>query len=88
MSLYSLLLFFADDPDVVKAKESGIDYEIKDNIGRVLLKASELQPKNNVIGNELVPKTLSKQIDTKVGTWKTTYDVYNEAPYRAEPVRK
>jgi hypothetical protein len=35
-----------------------------------------------------VPKTLSKQIDTKVGTWKTTYDVYNEAPYRPEPVRK
>ena len=35
-----------------------------------------------------MPKTLSKQIDTKVGTWKTTYDVYNEAPYRPEPVRK
>jgi hypothetical protein len=65
-----------------------MDFVIKDEDGRVLLKESELQPKNNVIGNELVPKTLTKQIDPKIGTWKTTYDIHNEAPFRSEPVRK
>lgn len=32
-----------------------------------------------------MPYTISKQIDGKIGNWKTTYDIINEAPYRPEP---
>jgi hypothetical protein len=44
--------------------------------------------KNNIDVNEYVPKTLNNQIDKKVGTWKTNYDVINEAPFRPEPIGK
>lgn len=72
----------------MKAQQDGVDFEIKDDDGRVLLKQSDLKPKNNVIGNELVPRTLANQIDSKIGTWKTTYDIINEAPFRNEPISK
>ena len=45
-----------------------------------------MAPKNNIPVNELVPKTLVKQLDTKVGNWKTQYDIFNEAPVRLEPL--
>ena len=35
--------------------------------------------------NEAVPKTLVNQIDEKAGTWKTTYDIINDTPFRMEP---
>ena len=62
--------------------------EIKDADGRFLLKTSDLAPKNNISVNELVPKTIVKQLDMKVGNWKTQYDIYNEAPTRLEPLSK
>ena len=31
------------------------------------------------------PKTLVSQIDEKAGTWKTTYDIINDSPFRLEP---
>ena len=36
--------------------------------------------------NELVPKTITAQLDTKIGTWKTTYDIINDAPFKEEPL--
>lgn len=47
-----------------------------------------MQHKNNIEVNELVPRTLVHQLDTKVGNWKTTYDIINEAPNRPEPIVK
>lgn len=51
-----------------------------------MLKESDLAPKNNIAINELVPRTLVNQIDSKVGNWKTNYDVINDAPFRMEPM--
>ena len=73
--------------------KTGIDtstqeVEIKDNEGRVLLLKTDLAHKNNISVNELVPKTLVKQLDRKIGNWKTQYDIYNEAPTRLEPLSK
>lgn len=64
------------------------DRAIYDDEGRYLLRECELVPKNNISVNELVPYTISKQIDGKIGNWKTTYDIINEAPYRPEPQKK
>jgi len=64
------------------------DQEIFDNEGRFLLRESDLVPKNNIEVNDLVPRTLIKQIDGKLGNWKTTYDIINEAPFRKEPLSK
>lgn len=61
------------------------DKEIFDNEGRFLLRENDLVPKNNIAVNDLVPRTLIKQIDGKCGNWKTTYDIINEAPTRPEP---
>ncbi len=44
--------------------------------------------KNNIAVNELVPKTLITQLDAKIGTWKTTYDIINDAPFKEEPLSK
>ena len=44
--------------------------------------------KNKVPDGPLVPRTLPHQIDKKVGSWKTTYDIINEAPFRLEPLSK
>ena len=60
--------------------------DIYDDEGRFLLKKADLVPKNNIAANELVPRTLTKQIDGQVGNWKTTYDIINEAPFRPEPL--
>lgn len=77
--------------------KTGIDHkpngsenqDIKDNEGRFLLKESDLVPKNNIAVNELVPRTLSNQIDSKANaTWKTSTDVINDAPFRHEPLSK
>jgi hypothetical protein len=75
---------------IEKPKEEPIDNakEIKDDEGRVLLKESDLEHKFHVSENELVPKTIVNQIDGKVGNWKTTYDIINDAPYRLEPLSK
>ncbi len=62
--------------------------EIKNSEGLVLLDNSDMSNKNKVPDGPLVPRTLSHQIDKKVGGWKTTYDVINEAPFRAEPMKK
>ena len=64
------------------------DKELFDSEGRFLLNESDLVHKNNIEVNPLVPRTLVKQIDGKVGNWKTTYDIINEAPFRAEPLSK
>lgn len=42
--------------------------------------------KNDLEVNEIVPKIISSQIDEKIGNWKTTYDILNEAPTRLEPL--
>lgn len=60
--------------------------EIKDEEGRPLLKEKDLVPKNNIAVNELVPRTLTKQIDVKATNWETTYDVINKAPFKPEPL--
>jgi hypothetical protein len=62
--------------------------EIRDDEGRFLLNENDLAPKHNVITNDLVPRTLVNQIDGKVGGWKTTYDIINDAPFRLEPLSK
>ncbi len=62
--------------------------EIRDDEGRALLKETDLEHKYHASENELVPKTIVNQIDAKVGNWKTTYDVINDAPYRLEPLSK
>jgi len=62
--------------------------EIFDNEGRFLLRECDLVPKNNIEVNDLVPRTLIKQIDGKIGNWKTTYDIINNAPFRNEPLSK
>ncbi|RNA39195.1 EF-hand domain-containing family member B, partial [Brachionus plicatilis] len=62
--------------------------EIKDNEGRFLLKEKDLIPKNNIAVNELVPRTLTKQIDGRATSWETTYDVIKKAPFRPEPLKK
>jgi hypothetical protein len=59
---------------------------IRDDEGRVLLSKDDLEHKHHVDANDLVPKTLSNQLDKKVGNWKTTYDIINEAPFRNEPL--
>ena len=64
------------------------DKILKDNDGRKLMKESDLAPKNNIPVNELVPRTIVKQIDEKIGNWKTTYDLINDAPTRLEPLSK
>ena len=69
-------------------KSSDIDQleVIKDDEGRVLLSKNDLEHKHHVDVNDLVPKTISNQLDKKVGNWKTTYDIINEAPFRNEPI--
>jgi hypothetical protein len=71
-----------------KKKDEPLDEckDIKDSEGRVLLKETELEHKFGVSENEFVPRTVVNQIDSKVGNWKTTYDIINEAPYRLEPL--
>lgn len=64
------------------------DKELFDREGRFLLRESDLMHKNNIEVNPLVPRTLVKQIDGKRGNWKTTYDIINDAPFRAEPLSK
>lgn len=70
----------------IKPTGENPENEIKDNEGRFLLKEKDLVPKNNIAVNELVPRTLIKQIDTKATNWETTYDVINKAPFRNEPL--
>ena len=62
------------------------DKELKDVDGKTLLKGDDLIQKNKVPDGPLVPRTLANQIDGKAGSWKTTYDVINEAPFRLEPL--
>lgn len=64
------------------------DQDIYDDEGRFLLKENDLVPKNNIAVNDLVPRTLIKQLDGKNGNWKTTYDIINDAPFRSEPLKK
>ncbi len=59
-----------------------------DSDGRLLLKESDLEPKNNIAVNTLVPRCIEKQIDLKIGSWKTSYDVLNDAPLRPDPLSK
>lgn len=73
---------------VTDPKSELTDKDIFDREGRFLLKESDLVPKNNIAVNDLVPRTLIKQIDGKNGNWKTTYDIINEAPFRPEPLKK
>ena len=63
-----------------------LDIEIRDEEGRFLLRGTDLVSKNNIEVNELVPVTINTQIDEKIGNWKTTYDIINEAPSRLEPL--
>jgi hypothetical protein len=56
--------------------------------GRLLLKESDLTPKNEISINPLVPRSLEKQIDLKIGSWKTSYDVLNDAPSKPDPLSK
>ena len=56
-----------------------------DKEGRALFNANDLVHKNNIDANELVLKTIETQLDAKVGNWKTTADLINDAPYRKEP---
>lgn len=42
--------------------------------------------KNNIAVNELVPRTIVTQLDTKIGSWKSTYDIINDAPFKEEPL--
>ncbi|CAF0827587.1 unnamed protein product [Brachionus calyciflorus] len=72
----------------VKPTAETAENDIRDDEGRILLKEKDLVPKNNVAVNELVPRTLSKQIDGKAASWETTYDVINKAPFRHEPLKK
>lgn len=51
-----------------------------------MLKEKDLVPKNNIAVNELVPRSLTKQIDGRATSWETTYDVINKAPFRPEPL--
>lgn len=62
--------------------------EIRDKDGRFLLFETDLVSNKNKMSNELVPRTLVNQIDEKVGSWKTTYDILNDAPFRLEPLSK
>lgn len=64
------------------------DEDLMDDEGRFLLKKSDLMHKNNIAVNDLVPRTIVAQLDSKVGNWKTTYDIINDAPFKEEPQSK
>ena len=71
-----------------KSDNLSANREIRDNEGRFLLNETDLEHKFHVGENELVPRTIVNQLDKKVGSWKSTYDIINQAPFRLEPLSK
>jgi hypothetical protein len=73
-----------------KLKTQQNNDDIYDEEGKYfIINKNDLVPRYNLPnGDDLIPRTISHQIDAKVGTWKTTYDIINEAPLRPEPTSK